>query len=679
MSDGQLTLLAPVSGVIYPLERVPDPVFSQKLAGDGISIDPTDNILRAPCPGEIIQQHAAMHAVTLKTAGGVEVLMHVGIDTVALKGKGFTPKVKIGDKVETGAPLIEFDLDYVATNAKSLLTEVIISNGDRVSKTDVTGRRTATVGKTPVLTLTLNGAGGGKHGGGGRADRDFRSDHSSKPEWLARAARGGAQQHGKNFKSDVRLQLGDRFANARSVTSLLALETALGDKVVLVAKGPDAREAVDKLTPMIAEGLGDEGCMPASALATMTESPISAPASDGRMSIRILSRALPASSGLAVGEVFQVRHVEIQVKEGRAVQPRPGAATARRRHRQGAPGNSKPCGLSFMAKANRPRPPSSPRTRSCSRIRISSRSPPPQSPRARARPSPGRTRSRLHAERLAVLRNNCSRNAPTILRDVGVRVLGILTGDQAQGAILSRQRGSHRRGSHAFGHRHAWSAARSWASRRCAAARLRTWRFSRARSAFPALAGIEAARARTSQWHARDSRRQQGHAAAESVAGGDERICARRKSATKRSARKISPMRSSRPSTSDGHRIEVVANIGGVKDAGQVAELGGEGVGPAALRVSLHGARRRAERGRAVRRVQGDRRGDRHGAAAHHPHAGRGRRQAARLTCRSRRRTIPSSASAASASGSTGRRSSARNSARFSALRRSASCTSCSR
>ena len=75
----------------------------------------------------------------------------------------------------------------------------------------------------------------------------------------------------KTFKSDIRLQLGDRSANARSVTSLMALETALGDKVLLVAKGPDAREAVDRLTPMIAEGLGDEGCVPASALATMTE------------------------------------------------------------------------------------------------------------------------------------------------------------------------------------------------------------------------------------------------------------------------------------------------------------------------------------------------------------------------------------------------------------------------
>jgi glucose-specific phosphotransferase system IIA component len=157
MNDEELVLLAPVSGVIYPLERVPDPVFSQKLAGDGISIDPIDNILRAPCAGEIVQRHAAGHAVTLKTAGDVEVLMHVGIDTVTLKGQGFTPRVNIGDRVETGTPLIEFDLDYIATHAKSLLTEVIISNGERVSQT-IYGSGSAIVSKTPVLTLRLNGA-----------------------------------------------------------------------------------------------------------------------------------------------------------------------------------------------------------------------------------------------------------------------------------------------------------------------------------------------------------------------------------------------------------------------------------------------------------------------------------------------------------------------------------------
>ena len=125
----ELILRAPLSGVVYPLERVPDPVFAQKMTGDGLSIDPVDTTLRAPCAGEVIQIHPASHALTLR-AGSVEVLMHIGIDTVALKGAGFTPRVKAGDKVEAGAPLIDFDIDKLATTAKSVLTEVIISNGD---------------------------------------------------------------------------------------------------------------------------------------------------------------------------------------------------------------------------------------------------------------------------------------------------------------------------------------------------------------------------------------------------------------------------------------------------------------------------------------------------------------------------------------------------------------------
>ena len=388
MSDGQLTLLAPVSGVIYPLERVPDPVFSQKLAGDGISIDPTDNILRAPCPGEIVQQHAAGHAVTLKTAGEIEVLMHVGIDTVALKGKGFTSQVKIGDKVDTGAALIEFDLDYVATNAKSLLTEVIISNGERVSNT-VYGSGTAVVGKTPVLTLTLNGAGAAV--GEAEAGPTVTSEAIILPNPNGLHARPAAvlSSTARSFKSEIRLQLGDRFANARSVTSLMALETALGDKVLLVAKGPDAREAVDRLTPMIAEGLGDEGCIPASALATMTELPISAPAPRKDVDPNLIT-GVPASSGLAVGEVYQVRHVEIQVKE------EGGSPDQERRLLDDAidkaAGQLEALRAQLHGQRNKRRPPFSPRMPSCSRIRISSRSPTPQSPRARAPPSPGRAR-----------------------------------------------------------------------------------------------------------------------------------------------------------------------------------------------------------------------------------------------------------------------------------------------
>src|SRR3954463_2438530 len=85
----KLRILAPLSGEVWPLERVPDPVFAQKMVGDGLSIDPVDAVLVAPCDGEVVLVHAAGHAVTLRTPEGIELLMHVGIDTVTLKGEGF--------------------------------------------------------------------------------------------------------------------------------------------------------------------------------------------------------------------------------------------------------------------------------------------------------------------------------------------------------------------------------------------------------------------------------------------------------------------------------------------------------------------------------------------------------------------------------------------------------------
>src|SRR5678816_2605879 len=82
LMSNELILRAPVSGVVYPLERVPDPVFAQKLMGDGLSIDPVDSTLRAPCAGEVVHIHPASHALTLR-AGSVEAVMHTAIDTVA--------------------------------------------------------------------------------------------------------------------------------------------------------------------------------------------------------------------------------------------------------------------------------------------------------------------------------------------------------------------------------------------------------------------------------------------------------------------------------------------------------------------------------------------------------------------------------------------------------------------
>lgn len=127
-------LMAPLSGYLFPIDQVPDLVFAQKMVGDGISIDPVSQSLLAPCDGEVIQLHPSHHAITVKTIEGLEVLMHIGLETVALRGEGFKPKVKEGDQVKRGDVLIEFDADYVALHAKSLLTQIVIANSDQVAR-----------------------------------------------------------------------------------------------------------------------------------------------------------------------------------------------------------------------------------------------------------------------------------------------------------------------------------------------------------------------------------------------------------------------------------------------------------------------------------------------------------------------------------------------------------------
>ena len=128
-----LLLLAPLGGPLLPIEQVPDPVFSGKLVGEGVSIDPETSCLRAPCDAQVLQVHSAGHAVNLLSDGGVEVMIHIGLDTVALKGEGFQPRVRAGDRVRAGEPLIEFAADYVATRAASLLTQVVVPASERVA------------------------------------------------------------------------------------------------------------------------------------------------------------------------------------------------------------------------------------------------------------------------------------------------------------------------------------------------------------------------------------------------------------------------------------------------------------------------------------------------------------------------------------------------------------------
>lgn len=139
--------LIPVSGTIVNLENVNDPVFSQKLMGDGFGIEPTDNNVYAPISGEIVS--LMPHAIGIKADDGLEVLIHVGLETVGLNGEGFTGTKQQGDRVEAGELVITADFDAIKDKVPAITTLVIFTNpGDHtfnINKTEVNAKDTDAV------------------------------------------------------------------------------------------------------------------------------------------------------------------------------------------------------------------------------------------------------------------------------------------------------------------------------------------------------------------------------------------------------------------------------------------------------------------------------------------------------------------------------------------------------
>ena len=315
----RVTLTAPISGYLISIDQVPDPVFAEKMVGDGISIDPTSEVLCAPCAGEVIQLHPANHAITLKTAEGIEILMHIGLDTVMLKGEGFRPIVGVGDRVQVGDRLIEFDADAVALNAKSLLTQVVITNMERVSELSLqTG--SVTVAQNPVLEVLVEGhVPGTTANGKTEADDDeiVVSEPITIPNPTGLHARPAAvlSTMAKQYTSTIHLQRGDTQANARSVTSIMGLQVEHGDRVTLVAKGADAKAAITALSEAVSAGLGEESAVAIALPASIAQSELKAPPPRPKSDDPDTILGVAASPGLAVGHIQHVRQVDIRVTE----------------------------------------------------------------------------------------------------------------------------------------------------------------------------------------------------------------------------------------------------------------------------------------------------------------------------------------------------------------------------
>jgi phosphoenolpyruvate-protein phosphotransferase len=295
-----MQIVAPLSGPIVTLADLPDQVFARGLVGDGLAIDPTSNEVLAPVSGRVTQLHRAHHALTITDDDGVEILIHVGLDTVKLGGRGFTPLVALDARVERGQPLLRFDADAIACQGYSLLTPVIVTSG---AATIEPSQGLAEAGRTTLL----------------RVDHGSRvTEREASGTWLVSEAIPILDPDGlharpaavlaacaRRFQAETRLRRGDSVANARSVVAIMGLSTRNGDEVLIEARGADAAAARAALSELLVKG--GEGTRESAQRGPVPTTAIFKTPGD--------LTGVPASPGIAIGPVHQHRRAVPRVDE----------------------------------------------------------------------------------------------------------------------------------------------------------------------------------------------------------------------------------------------------------------------------------------------------------------------------------------------------------------------------
>ncbi|HYZ47848.1 MAG TPA: glucose PTS transporter subunit IIA, partial [Sphingomonas sp.] len=280
-------IAAPLAGWLVPLSEVADPVFASGSMGEGFAIDPLEGLVAAPCDGTVSAVAPTRHSVTIETADGASLLIHVGLDTVALKGEGFELKVVAGERVRTGDPLIAFDMTKVALGARSLMTPVVaIGEGERLAAGPAARRV-----ERGELVAELSGA--ARQAAPALSAQAERVVIVPMPNGIHARPAARLVDAAKAFTADIELRLADRRASARSTVALLKLAAKQGDSLAVAAAGPDAETAVAALAALIESGMGEVH----QAAAPAATSP----------------HGVVAVPGLAIGIAARLRRVDLDV------------------------------------------------------------------------------------------------------------------------------------------------------------------------------------------------------------------------------------------------------------------------------------------------------------------------------------------------------------------------------
>lgn len=306
MGFAQLKLSAFASGMVVPIEAVPDPVFAGRMLGDGLAIDPSAGVLYAPCDGVVAQLHRSAHACVLESADGVRMLLHIGIDTVLLKGEGFTPRVVEGQAVRAGQSLIEFDIDVLKRHGKPVVTMLVIENGDAYRIDWRAERRPIAIGEplmtvveanAPAAASAVTDSGDIEMANGWATVRHAGGLHARPCALLANAV--------KKFEAAVEVRAHGKAANARSATAVMGLAIGEGDEVEISASGPNAGDALEAAIIALETPSEMEHAVPASEPAPVAASSLL----PGQLA------GVVASPGVAMGVTVRLDHAVGAINE----------------------------------------------------------------------------------------------------------------------------------------------------------------------------------------------------------------------------------------------------------------------------------------------------------------------------------------------------------------------------
>ncbi|MEL6529622.1 MAG: phosphoenolpyruvate--protein phosphotransferase [Pseudomonadota bacterium] len=307
-------ICAPSRGWVLPLSEAPDPAFSSGALGKGVAIELLDDLLCAPCAAKVVAIAKARHAITLELPGGAQILVHCGIDTVALNGAPFTIMVEEESQVSVGDPLIRVDLEAVTRAGKSLATPVVLIEPANTRLEIVSGEGLCVAGD-PLFTLRSMKASSAD----ARPDEAYSAQCSvvlPNPHGLHARPSAAIASEAARWSGPIAVALEGRSANARSATALMKLGATHGAELTIQSGGVDAEQALAALTSLIENGAGDEiNSLQLSQFTETLPAALERKASAPEGSPQGMISGVAAAPGQILGPAYYLQRAKLQLSE----------------------------------------------------------------------------------------------------------------------------------------------------------------------------------------------------------------------------------------------------------------------------------------------------------------------------------------------------------------------------